>query len=658
MDEATTSSTAAAASSDNNKKRPRGVDDGVDDDDDDGNNNKVLEEEGGTTMFKRLVRWIVEADGDGGADTDQGGGGGGYVHPDVEMIETTTDGSRRLRIRTTNSSATAPLLLPTGTVVFRIPRAVLLTASSREATASLSLLPRPKKERDGCDDECDSYCKDPSQQPFGSMNATTTKFSNSVQDLQLALYLCRAPERIRPYLDSLPSSWPSLSSSDDDEGEGDPDLPRNWPNSQLQNLLGGSPVLDHVLKLRRCIRDDYRRICDLFDDENKERQQQKQHHHLPTFSEFCRAMAVVSSRSFQGMEGLDDSAAVGKGGGGTKIPVQDNISLIPLLDLCNHRRGGGVSDNKKKNKNLSYRFDAAANCVVVEAVEDLHPGDDLYITYGAIGNAQLLVNFGFCLPDNLEPDGSANTVYRLRLRRCNNGGTEGEYDEKTEPAVPLRAGPKSYSYGGFVKAIECCFPTAQAKHKTKNSRDVGEDSANDRDAGADADADDDMEAFLNECEEEEEVEDGFDCWGDYNEDDEDEGANGEGEDDLSEYQSELLALESFLSELQRAREGYAFSDDKLRRALEAGVTPNNSREYYAALLVQSELRTIYFYAKAARQLRTTIREKLKMQCKEDSPSQLKLEVPPPGISPDDVALMDKQIEGLLDAYVQIRHSGL
>lgn len=70
---------------------------------------------------------------------------------------------------------------------------------------------------------------------------------------------------------------------------------------------------------------------------------------------------------------------------------------------------------------------------------DLAKGEQLLATYGTKGNHQLLLSYGFCIPDNVEPDGSSNDVYEMEL-----------YGQTVE----LRAGKKAYTYGPLCRAIE------------------------------------------------------------------------------------------------------------------------------------------------------------------------------------------------------------
>ena len=78
--------------------------------------------------------------------------------------------------------------------------------------------------------------------------------------------------------------------------------------------------------------------------------------------------------------------------------------------------------------------------VEVRSIVEIKQHELLRLTYGARGNSQLLLNYGFSIARNWEPDGSSNDVLEFSL----NG----------EDMVNLRAGPKSYSYGPLVKALE------------------------------------------------------------------------------------------------------------------------------------------------------------------------------------------------------------
>ena len=112
------------------------------------------------------------------------------------------------------------------------------------------------------------------------------------------------------------------------------------------------------------------------------------------------AICIVNSRAFAGRD--------------------DVPTMVPLLDLCNHARGP-----QKKNLSYSWQLDGS---VLVQSIAPLHVGDILWITYGARSNSHLLQHYGFCLIDNVEPDGSSNDTLPWR-------------------GVLLQVGPKSYTYG-------------------------------------------------------------------------------------------------------------------------------------------------------------------------------------------------------------------
>lgn len=95
-------------------------------------------------------------------------------------------------------------------------------------------------------------------------------------------------------------------------------------------------------------------------------------------------LAAVTSRAFAGMGGsMDDQ----------------DIAMVPLVDLCNHRRGNVT-------KNVRYVKTSDGSVQVISS-QDL---DADTVLAGARGNAQLLLNYGFCIADNMEPDGKTTCL--------------------------------------------------------------------------------------------------------------------------------------------------------------------------------------------------------------------------------------------------------
>lgn len=194
------------------------------------------------------------------------------------------------------------------------------------------------------------------------INDESLTFYNQRQDLLIAMCLASS-EQFKQYLNTLPPS------SDYDM------LPRRWKDSELQKNLMGSCLLDRVMMSRAETRKDYDKIQTAWSKKSKDLEA------LPSFSDFDDMLAAVTSRAFAGMGGTRD----------------EDIAMVPLLDLCNHHRGD-------LTKNVSY-VKTQDGSVQVVASEDLSADTVLAITYGARGNAQLLFNYGFCIPDNIEPDG-------------------------------------------------------------------------------------------------------------------------------------------------------------------------------------------------------------------------------------------------------------
>jgi hypothetical protein len=139
-------------------------------------------------------------------------------------------------------------------------------------------------------------------------------------------------------------------------------------------------------------------------------------HSFPSFETFSDMLTAVSSRAF-GIGNHDDISS----------------SMIALLDLCNHSRGKGDKTN------LSYQWKEENGCVQVTSTEMIDSGGLLQITYGARGNGQLLSNYGFAIPKNLEPDNSSNDVF--------------EFDVGNSTVIELRTGPKSYTYAWWIRIV-------------------------------------------------------------------------------------------------------------------------------------------------------------------------------------------------------------
>lgn len=361
-----------------------------------------------------------------------------------------------------------------------------------------------------------------------------------VHDVTIALYLARYPSTndddtttFQPYLDTLP------------EGSSYDDLPRRWTEEQLRTL-SGSPLLGRIQKQRKGIETEFDSIKRHWKDRGHKEAE------FPSFQAFSDRLAAVTSRAFAGF---------GCAAGGED---DLNSAMVPILDLCDHRRG------KNQTKNLSYIQSAEDGSVLVAANQDIQEGETLCITYGAQSNSQLLLNYGFCIDSNIEPDNSSNDFLEF---------------EANGEVVELRAGPKSHSSLGFVKALDACNQPRETIEKDP-SDDFDDFEQNEKDFD---EWDVDMMANMDEHEE-----------------DEDE----DGEEEMKNEQEKriklcLEALASFEKRLSEMREGYHLKEVELKSALaQVSFTPKRQ----SAILVKSELRTIYFVLCVIRRLKEILKD--------------------------------------------------
>ena len=94
-----------------------------------------------------------------------------------------------------------------------------------------------------------------------------------------------------------------------------------------------------------------------------------------SFEDFLAARSVASSRAFT----VDPTVGAG---------------LVPIADLFNHRTGGHhvrLTDDPE---------DPCGGFLVVRCVAPVDPGEEVFNSYGVLGNAKLLRSYGFAQPNN------------------------------------------------------------------------------------------------------------------------------------------------------------------------------------------------------------------------------------------------------------------
>lgn len=225
--------------------------------------------------------------------------------------------------------------------------------------------------------------------------------------------------------------------------------------------------------------------------------------------------------------------------------------------------------------------------------------------------------------------GSSNDVLELRIQK--------HLKDKISPViVELRAGPKSYTYGGFVKALEHFYPDSTSDME-KNDLEQ-----------EDGDDDDDMEAFLNQCEENEYC---HSC--EVIPDPQDEGDFDGTPSNNNIDENELIALKGFIEALQEVRNSYQLEPGATKNEMGCDNNHISDEEQFASLLILSELRTINLFQQAARE----IHHLLHFQSKQTNNNEGKYnhtKISTETETSNDVLLTD-QISQLVKAYITIRH---
>ena len=141
---------------------------------------------------------------------------------------------------------------------------------------------------------------------------------------------------------------------------------------------------------------------------------------------------------------------------------------------------------------------------------------------------------------------------------------------------------------------------------------------------------DDMEAFLNQCDEDDDNYDDFDCYDDMPGSQQNDDDGEENEEEM--IQSECKALELFEKKLNSAQNKYTLKNP------EQYFIFSGQEKYYSAVLIQSEMRTLRLFEEAAKRIRC----RLMNQTKVDE------------FVSDDELLLD-HVNQLVTAYFTIRH---
>ena len=154
-------------------------------------------------------------------------------------------------------------------------------------------------------------------------------------------------------------------------------LPKDFSNFPIfytdkeMEYLKGSPFLNQIYEKKIELKLDYERICE----------------HIPQFEQFSflkfiKARMLIGSRIF-----------------GVEINKKTTDVLAPFADLLNHKRP----------KQTHWYYDNQLNAFVIQSLENIKEGEEIYDSYGPKTNTRFLLNYGFALETN------DNNEYLLRL---------------------------------------------------------------------------------------------------------------------------------------------------------------------------------------------------------------------------------------------------
>ena len=145
-------------------------------------------------------------------------------------------------------------------------------------------------------------------------------------------------------------------------------LPKDFKNfpvfytKEELEYLKGSPFLSQILEKKKDMKIDYNKLCEYIPNFKQFK-----------FNKFKEARVLISSRIF-----------------GISINQNKTDVLAPFADLLNHKRP----------RQTQWYYDDNLESFVIQAIENIKQGDEIFDSYGKKTNARFLLNYGFCLDDN------------------------------------------------------------------------------------------------------------------------------------------------------------------------------------------------------------------------------------------------------------------
>jgi histone-lysine N-methyltransferase SETD3 len=196
----------------------------------------------------------------------------------------------------------------------------------------------------------------------------------------LAVYLLSDRDNpqsfMQPYYRILPTSYDNI--------------PVFWPQEKLA-WLKGSYLQTQIDDRKRNIKNDFDQIRSVAPEFSKY-----------SLEEFTWARMVVASRNF-----------------GITINDVKTDALVPYADMLNHYRP----------RETKWTFNNEKQCFVITALKDLTMGRQVFDSYGKKCNSRFLLNYGFAVEDNRDPDGKCHNEVRLDFRLASGGGDQDPHQQ-------------------------------------------------------------------------------------------------------------------------------------------------------------------------------------------------------------------------------------
>jgi histone-lysine N-methyltransferase SETD3 len=140
-------------------------------------------------------------------------------------------------------------------------------------------------------------------------------------------------------------------------------------NERELSLINGTSFLKMLISKKETLLDDYNTLCNEFVSDN--------YKELYTYDAFVKARMIVGSRVF-----------------GVKINGKKIEVLAPFADMLNHHT----------KHQTTWFYNDKTQAFMIQAIDDIKKGSELYDSYGNKTNSRFLLNYGFVIEDNTQKE--------------------------------------------------------------------------------------------------------------------------------------------------------------------------------------------------------------------------------------------------------------